>query len=66
MEDLPDLSQHHFRNDGEIPKTTTGFTPFHLVHGVESVLPIEFHIPSLRLAIEILLETSPLEQTYLC
>ena len=41
MEDPRDLSRHHFRDDGEIVKTTTGFTPFHLSHGVESIFPIE-------------------------
>ena len=43
-------------------KTATGFTPFRLVHGVESVLPIECQIPSLRLTVELLLDTSPLEE----
>ena len=42
--------------------TTTGFTPFHLVHGVELVLPIECQISSLWLVMEILPDTSPLEQ----
>jgi transposase InsO family protein len=36
-------------------KTTTGFTPFHLFHGVEATLPIECEIPTLRTAIEIFL-----------
>ena len=43
-------------------KTTTGFSPYQLVHGVESVLPIECEIPSLKLAIELLPDTSPLEE----
>ena len=43
-------------------KNTTGFTPFCLVHGVESVLPIECQIPSLRLTVELLPDTSPLEE----
>ena len=43
-------------------KTATCFTPFRLVHGVESVLPIECQIPSLRLAVELLPDTSPLEE----
>ena len=43
-------------------KTTTGFTPFHLVHDVESVLPIERQIPSLRLTVELLLDTSTLDE----
>ena len=46
-------------------KKATGFTPFHLLHGVESVLPIECQIPSLYLTIEILLDTSPLEERLL-
>ena len=43
-------------------KTTTSFFPYQLVHGVESVLPIECEIPSLKLAVEILPETSTLEE----
>ena len=43
-------------------KTTTSFTPFHLVHGVESLLPIECQVPSPCIAIEILLDTLPLEE----
>ena len=46
-------------------KIATGFTPFLLVHGVELVLPIECHIPSLRLVVELLLDTSPLEERLL-
>ena len=46
-------------------KTTTGFTPFRLLHGIESVLPIECQIPSLRLAVELLPDTSPLEERLL-
>ena len=45
--------------------TTTGFTPFHLVHDVESILSIECQIPSLCLAIELLPDTSPLEERLL-
>ena len=43
-------------------KTAIGFTPFCLVHDVESVLPIEFQIPSLRLAVELLPDTLALEE----
>ena len=43
-------------------KTTTGFSPYQLVHGVESVLPIECKIPSLKLAVDILPDTSALEE----
>jgi len=46
-------------------KTATGFTPFHLVHGVEATLPIECEIPTLRTAIELLPDTAPLEQRLL-
>lgn len=43
-------------------KTSTGFTPFQLVYGLESVLPIECEIPSLKLAVELLSNTSPEEE----
>jgi hypothetical protein len=46
-------------------KTATGFTPFHLVHGVEATLPIECEIPTLRTAIELLPYTSPMEERLL-
>lgn len=38
-------------------KTSTGFTPFHLVYGLEEVLPNEREIPSLKLIIELLPST---------
>ena len=31
-------------------KVATGFTPFKLVYGVEAVVPMEFLVPSLRIA----------------
>jgi len=43
-------------------KTATGFAPFQLVYGLESIFPVECEIPSLNLAIELLLETSSLEE----
>ena len=43
-------------------KTATGFSPYQLIHGVESILPVECEIPSLKLAIELLLDTSTLEE----
>jgi transposase InsO family protein len=43
-------------------KMTTGFTPFHLVHGVKATLPIECEIPTLCTTIELLPETAPMEQ----
>ena len=43
-----------------VVKTATGFYPYQLVHGVESVLPVECKIPSLKLATEILPDTSAL------
>ena len=43
-------------------KTTTGFSPYYLVHGVESIVSIECKIPSLNLAVELLPDTSPLEE----
>ena len=33
-------------------KVTIQFTPFHLVYGQDAILPIEFEIPSLRVAID--------------
>ena len=42
-------------------KTTTGFTPFQLVYGVEAIFLIECEIPSLKLAVRLLPETSSLE-----
>ena len=43
-------------------KTATGFSPFQLVYGMEAVLPIECQIPSLKLAVQLLPDTSPLEE----
>ena len=43
-------------------KTVMGFSPYQLVHGVELILPVECEIPSLKLAIELLPDTSPLEE----
>ena len=42
-------------------KNATGFTPFQLVYCVETIFPIECEIPSLRIAIQLLPETSALE-----
>ena len=46
-------------------KTSTGFTPFQLVYGLEAVLPIKCEIPSLKLAIELLSATSEEEKLFL-
>jgi hypothetical protein len=46
-------------------KSTTRFTPFRLVYGMESILSIECEIPSLKLAIEILPNTSAEEERLL-
>ena len=46
-------------------KTTIGFSPYYLVHGVESVLPVEWKIPSLKLVVELLPDTSALEERFL-
>ena len=50
VEDPPDLSRHHLRDEGDICKCAFGFTPFPLNHSVELVLPIKDHISSSRLA----------------
>ena len=46
-------------------KTATGFTPFQLVYGLEAVLPIECEIPSLKLTIKLLPNTTEEEQCLL-
>ena len=46
-------------------KKGTGFTLFHLVYGLEAVLPIQCQIPSLKLAIELLPDTSAEEEIFL-
>jgi hypothetical protein len=43
-------------------KTATGFSPFQLIYGLEAVFPIECQIPSLKLAIQLFPDTSPLEE----
>jgi transposase InsO family protein len=46
-------------------KTTTSFTPFQLIYGLEAVLSIECEIPSLRLTVELLPNTTNEEQCLL-
>jgi hypothetical protein len=41
---------------------STSFSHFQLVHDMELILPIESEIPSLKLAIELLPNTSDLEE----
>jgi hypothetical protein len=45
--------------------TTSGFSPFQVIYGLEEVFPIECQIPLLKLAIELLPDTSPLEERLL-
>ena len=45
--------------------SATGFTPFRLVYGMESILPIECEIPSLKLVFELLPNTSAEEERLL-
>jgi hypothetical protein len=52
----------HYGHTEWIVKTTIGFTPFHLIHGVEAVLPIECEIPTLHMTIELLPNTTLIEQ----
>jgi len=47
------------------PKNATGFTTFHLIHGIEATQHIECEIPMLRTAIELLLDTALMEQCLL-
>ena len=46
-------------------KSATGFTPFQLVYGLEATLSIECEIPSLKLVVELLPDTSPEEECLL-
>jgi hypothetical protein len=46
-------------------KVAAGFSPFQLVYGLEVVLPIECQISSLKLAVQLLPDTSPLEERLL-
>ena len=46
-------------------KSATGFTPFQLVYGLEVTLPVECDIPSLKLDVELLPDTSVEEERLL-
>ena len=46
-------------------KTTTSFTPFQLVYGLESILPIQCQIPSFQIAVELLPDTSAEKEIFL-
>ena len=46
-------------------KNATGFTPFQLVYGLESIFPIECEIPSRKLDVELLPDTYSLEERLL-
>ena len=46
-------------------KNATGFTPFHLVYGMEAVLPVECEIPLLKLAIDLLPNTTDEEEQFI-
>jgi transposase InsO family protein len=46
-------------------KTATNFSPFQLVYRLEAVFPIECQIPSLKLAVQLFSDTSPLEENLL-
>ena len=39
-----------------------GFLPFQLIHGMEAVTPVECEIPSLKIAIHVLPDTTELEE----
>jgi hypothetical protein len=46
-------------------ETATSFSPFQLIYGLEVVLPIECHIPSLNMVVQLFPDTSPLEECLL-
>ena len=43
-------------------KTAIGFSPFQLVHGVDTVTPVECEISSLKIAIHVLPNTTEMEE----
>jgi hypothetical protein len=45
-------------------KNAIRFFPFQLVHEVEAFFPIECEIPSLNISIELLLDTTELEEHF--
>ena len=62
---LTKTTQHHGKNwDKEILcalwayrtaiKTSTGFSPYHLVYGKQALLPIEVEIPALRMMVKLM------------
>jgi hypothetical protein len=46
-------------------KIATNFSPFQFVYGLEAVLPVKCQIPSLKLAVHLFPDTSPLEERLL-
>ena len=46
-------------------KTSTSFTPFQLVYGLEATLPIECEIPSLKIVVELFPNTTIDEECFL-
>eukprot|EP00253_Pinus_taeda_P016268 PITA_16268 len=56
------VTDHAYRTS---VKDATGFTPFQLVYGLEATLPIECEIPSLKLVVELLPDTTPVEERLL-
>jgi hypothetical protein len=43
-------------------RIAAGLSPYQFVHGVEAFLSVECEIPSLKIAIELLLDTNQLEE----
>jgi hypothetical protein len=56
---------YYYDNYCTSPKNATGFTTFHLIHWIEATLHIECEIPMLRTTIELLLDTTPMQQCLL-
>ena len=46
-------------------KTALGFSPFQLIHGLDAVTLVECEIPSLKIAIHVLPDTTELEECLL-
>ena len=73
------MTKHQDKNwDLELPsalwayrtsvKTSTGFTPFHLVYGKEALLPIEVELPAVKLLEKLLgpSQDALTESSYTC
>eukprot|EP00253_Pinus_taeda_P003103 PITA_03103 len=59
------LGLRHDSSSPYYPQANSQLHPFQLVYGLEATLPIECEIPSLKLVVELLPETTPAEEQLL-